>query len=356
MNPNNLIATKNTDTSYAGIGDIINYTIELTNSGTVPNVNIILTDLVPQGANYINNTVLINNSNAGNVNPALGVSLPNMAVSDIVTITFQAQVVNVPTDNPMQNVGQIDYQYTNGVTLVAASIDTNTVDTYVNAPVIQIRKQAPSIASVGSSLTFSITVENIGTATARNLTFLDTIPLGTTFVPNSMILNGSPVAGSPEPPTGYNSGDLPNGYYNLINFDVDVVSIPPNGVITNVFDATYDYNIDPVTIRDGTGRASSNQTTSSFQIANLSGITKSVDKAFASCGDTLTYTITIPNSGQLTATNVVVSDTLASSLLFISNSVVVNGVTVPNPPSNISVGTIVPGGIATVTFKAIVSC
>ncbi len=88
---------------------------------------------------------------------------------------------------------------------------------------------------------------------------------------------------------------------------------PSDGTVTVVADGD---GVDPVTVT----------ITNQFDVGQLS-IAKRVDTAAAKVGDTLVYTITVANTGQIDATDVVVTDTLPTGLT----------VTATNPPADASV-------------------
>ena len=98
-----------------------------------------------------------------------------------------------------------------------------------------------AIATIGSRLTYTIVVQNTGTLPAQNVTFTDPIPAGTTFVPNSVTVNGTPTAGDPS--TGIPINNIPAGGSVTITFQVDVTSIPTPPVASNV--ATFGYTFQP---------------------------------------------------------------------------------------------------------------
>lgn len=84
---------------------------------------------------------------------------------------------------------------------------------------------------------------------------------------------------------------------------------------------------------------------------------KTVDKAVAVVGDTLTYTIKLDNStGTADATNVIFTDAVPAGTTFVAGSVTVDGVASAGAPgAGINVGTVVAGGSKTVVFKVTVA-
>ncbi|PFR33676.1 hypothetical protein COK29_34020, partial [Bacillus cereus] len=79
---------------------------------------------------------------------------------------------------------------------------------------------------------------------------------------------------------------------------------------------------------------------------------KSVNRTVAGVGDTLTYTITVPNTGTGSAENVVLRDSIPNGTTFVAGSVTVGGVTQPNanPANGINLGTIPNNTQRIVTF------
>ncbi|MGL6106929.1 DUF11 domain-containing protein, partial [Romboutsia sp.] len=96
------------------------------------------------------------------------------------------------------------------------------------------------------------------------------------------------------------------------------------------------------------------------QISNRdNGLAKSTDKPYASVGETMTYTIVLKNTGNTAADNIVFIDTIPTGLGFVTNSVMLNGATIPgiSPelPGGVTLATLLPGNVATISFKTTVN-
>lgn len=353
-NPN-LTTVKNVDLNYAAVGSTLNYTIVLKNNGDAIANNIIVTDLIPQGANFVLNSVILDGVTKTGVDPALGIDVGTIPIGSTSTITLKALVVTVPWSADLVNFSQTDYQFDDLTTIVNISIDSNSVITTINSPIMNLSKSSNTtiITGPGQVITYVLTLRNTGTTTGTNVTFIDTIPTGTTFVANSIQVLGNTIPGTIAPPSGLNIGALPNGFFTTLSFKVTVVSIPSSNSISNFCDVTYGYTVDPITPINATGRGTSNllEIFTSNLRANLVGITKWANKKFATINDLITYVITIPNSGNTTAINVVIVDTVPSGTSYVAGSLFVNGSASGDLPSAINIGTIGPGSLSTLEFK-----
>ncbi|MBN1040462.1 M6 family metalloprotease domain-containing protein [Clostridium botulinum] len=168
-----------------------------------------------------------------------------------------------------------------------------------------------------------------------------------------------------------NSAGPPNGIYVFRPGGTTLVNGSPTNAYlslesgrTAIGDSSY-----PIFYQDGTSSGivisniSSAGETISFGItltsarANLT-LTKSVNKSYATIGDTLIYTIVIKNTGDTTAINVNLIDTIPSGTTFVSGVYQYNDMTtdILNPVSpGIILGDISVGATSTVILNVIVN-
>ena len=259
--PTNADEDSSTDVS---VGDTLTYTITATNSGTAVLTNVVINDAMLSPSN----------NSCASVAPGATCLLVGTYV---VTATDVAagSIINTAISDTDQT-GPLD--------------DTETVS--IPQPSHAIDKPAPGNAdedgsgdvSAGDTLTYIVTATNTGTATLTNLVVTD--PLLTPTAASCATVAPSAVC-------------VLTGTYTVTAADVLA------GVI------------------DNTASSDSDQTTSldDSQTVVLLQPELSIDKsapvnadedssADVSAGDTLTYTISVTNSGAATLTNVIVSDPL----------------------------------------------
>lgn len=349
---------KTVSETYGTIGDVLTYTLQFQNQTNNTITNVVLVDTTPNGTTFVPNSVSIDFVNQpGYVTDPPGVIIPDVGSLAIVTITYNVTVNTIPNPDPIPNQALLNYT---DVT-IPSNVFSNIVKTQINTAVVNSNKIVNNVFSdIGQTLTYTVTFKNTGNATAFNVVFTDTIPIGTTFVNGSLTQDGTVISSSSNPPGTILPNNISPGKTSTLTFKVTVSTIPSPNPILNSANAIFSYTIDNATVPNviGSGFTNTNIVSTQVNNANLGGITKSVDKAFATCGDVLNYTIVIPNTGNITAFNVIIKDTLPNGTVFIANSVTVNGVNQAgaNPLTGVTIPTIRSSTIATLTFQAKVQC
>ncbi|MBI4786984.1 MAG: DUF11 domain-containing protein [Chloroflexi bacterium] len=238
--------------------------------------------------------------------------------------------------------------------------DSNSVFCVTAPANVVLDKQVSSLlAQAGSTLTYSIKFANAGTTNATNSLITDTLPSGTTFV--SANLNGSPatpvaIAGQQYRfavnSTGQASGVIAGGGSGVLTITV-AVNQPLDPAISSLTNLVTLTTNETVPLNDSITTAVLRPNTT---------ISKAASKTLLIPGDVVTYTLTVLNSGVITATNVTVNDPLPVTgyFTYVANSTTLNGTPVsPDPLSgnalNLNIGSLAPAAAASVTFRMVVS-
>lgn len=338
---------KSASSTTVAVGNTFTYFFELSNSGNYP-ANIVLTDTIAPGSSFVANSVIVGGTPTPNVDPTTGIPLGNLQPGSTITVSFVALANSLPPSQQYANLATAAYAYNlaDG-RQIAVSVTSNALVVNVSAPQITVTKMAsPASAVTGDTVSFTSTVTNVGLAAANNVVVSDPIPLGSAFVPGSVLVNGVPQP-SAFPPTGIPIGTLAPGASATVTFEV-TITMPPLPIINN-------QSITSFTSGVFSGTSSSNVTQTPITQPVISVI-KAANTVNAVVGDTITYTLTISNSGNLAA-NAFLSDNVPAGTSFVPNSVIVGGISVPgaDPAVGFSVGSIADGASVVVTFSVVVN-
>ena len=262
-------------------------------------------------------------------------------------------MTSLPTENPIVNFSSTSYQLVSPPD-TETSI-SNPISTQIKEAILSMTKnESASFADIGQTAFYTTSISNIGNTDATNIVFTDVLPSGLTFVPNTLTVDGV-LQPNANPNTGVLLAALPpNEIYSIV-FQVTVNNIPLSNPAPNTASTTYEFTVDPVN-PPVSSSATSNTTLLQINNANIIS-TKTTDLAFADVSNTITFTLNLPNTGNVAATDVTVIDILDSNLSFVPNSFTVNGQTIPNADlsTGVNIGSINGGNAAIVTFQATVT-
>ena len=282
-----LTLDKSADAStYDAVGDVINYTYELTNTGNVAlDAPYTVDDDVIDGA-------------GGSVDcPATPASL---AHGESVTCTASYTVTQDDLD-----AGQVHNTAMGHASFGGDPVDSNTDDVVVTAdrqPALSLDKSSvdESFDAAGQTLTYSYELTNTGNVT-----------LSAPYTVDDDVVDGA--GGSvdcPETPATLAPGDpaiVCTATYDATQADLDagLVLNTAQGHATNG-NGTVDSNTDSVEIPGD-------------QQPSLE-VVKAVDVESAKYGDTLTYSLTVRNTGNVTLHGVVVTDEVPAKTTYVAGS------------------------------------
>ncbi|MEV7832129.1 hypothetical protein AB0P12_16180 [Streptomyces subrutilus] len=212
------------------------------------------------------------------------------------------------------------------------------------APLVVLTKTAAPTGplEVGDVITYRIRAANEGGGAAEALTLTDAIPAGTTYLPGSLRIIDGPQTGPktdrPGDDQAYfdaqgdkvvfhlgdgasadrggslaNTADLPGG--TTVEYRVTIDRAAGGRRITNRATATYENRLGPT---PEALTATSDETSTEVRPAADLAVVKAADATTVTVGQTVTYRITVHNSGPNRATGVTVGDPLPDGLVFLS--------------------------------------
>ena len=256
----NITGKKEVNTSEAKVGDTLTYTITLTNSGNATGT-VTVTDEIPAGTTLVEKSIT---NNGVESNGTITWTDVEVKAGDTVEVSFKV-TINSDTKTSVTNKAVID-----------GNKPTEEVETKV-ANITGAKSVDKSTAKVGDTLTYTITLTNSGNADGK-VTVTDEIPTGTTLVADSITANGS---------------------YNEENKTITWTDVKVEAGKTAEVSFKVTINSDTKTSVTNKAVIDGNKPTEEVEtkVANITGA-KSVDKSTAKVGDTLTYTITLTNSGN----------------------------------------------------------
>ena len=264
-----IIPNKTADIENPNFGDEVTYTVNITNVGKSNAVNVAVRDVLGEGLELIS-------ADGGVYNPITR------------TITWTVNLNSGETKS-FKVVAKV-IGYGNVTNSLVVGNKTSAVD--VNVPEIIPSKDANNKApNFGDSIDYTITVNNIGKADAKNVVVVDHLVKGLKYISSSH-----------------------NGVYDAATHTV-------TWVIDIAADSSFDLTVTAAANEYGvlTNIVSVGDKSASVDV-NVPEIIpdKTADIENPNFGDNVTYTVTVTNGGNADAKAVVVHDVLGKGLKFVS--------------------------------------
>lgn len=377
-------------------GEMLRYTLTIKNIGNENAVQVTLRDSIPANTTYVANSTTLNG--VAVADPSTGVSPleagmlinapedatpgamradTDTAANNVATVTFDVRVDEDVMDGLIiENQGFVSGSGQGSGTRPeqpSDDPDTDLVDdptqTVVgNLPLLYALKTVAIAEDYGTSgivdpgdvLQYTIVISNSSAVDATGAQFLDNLPNNTTYVANSLTLNGSsagtdggvwPLSSGVTVQSSNNPGDgiISAGESATITFLVSVNTGTATGtVISNQGSVVSSELAAELTDSDGVPDNGDQATVIVVGEGQLLTITKQVSVVgggAAEAGGQLEYTIRVTNVGSIAALQVQVTDDLnpplGNQISYVADTCTLDGV---------AVASAVSGGVLTVTY------
>jgi uncharacterized repeat protein (TIGR01451 family) len=342
-----LSLNKTVDHATPVVGSNVTFTVTVANAGPSAASGVVVTDLLPAGYSYVSATP----SQGGYVSGTGLWTVGGLTNGGSASLSI---VAKVNATGPYANTAEVtaadqpDSDSTPN-NHNPAEDDQKTV-TPVPTPLIDLslNKTASNMApAAGSSLTFTVSVNNAGPSTATGVVVKDLLLAGYSFV------SATPSQGAYVSGTGlWSVGSLANGATATLSINVTVNAA---GSYSNTAEVTAADQPDVDSTPNNHLDSEDDQKTITPTTAPLIDLSlnKTVDNATPNVGSNVTFTVTVNNAGPSNATGVVVTDALPAGYSFVSASSSQGGYS--NATGLWSVGGIANGASASLSIVATVN-
>ncbi len=297
-----LVLTKTADPTSMSAPGVVNYTFTVENTGNVTLTSIQITDLLPR--------LTIS-----------GGPISSLSPGDTDSTTFTATLI--VSQGHIDSGDSIDNTATATSAQGATDNDTATVDIVQN-PDLTILKSSvfndesgDGSAQVGETISYSFVVTNTGNVTLTGITVNDP----------EVPVDGGPITLAP----GFVDTTSFTAEYVITQNDIDI------GVFGNCATATGTppgEEVDDITSNESC--TTTELPDSALELVKTGTFEDENGDGFAQLGETITYTFTVTNAGNVPLTNVTVTDTIG-------------GVTITGGP----IPSLAPGAVDTTTFTGL---
>ena len=352
-----LSIAKTVDNTKPFEGDTVHYTVSVKDLGPATSTGVVASDTLPSGLTFVLAT-----SSVGNYSTTTGLwTIGDLATSSVATLDVFATVNSSTANTSITNWATVsesasstDLYPANNIassTIAVQATSTPITPTSIinNADLSIVKTVDNTTPSEGDIVHYTIKVGDLGPSTSTGVVASDTLPSGLTFVSAT-----SSVGNFATSTNAWTIGNLNASSTVTLTIAAKVNAGTASTTITNT-----------ATVSESASSTDSNLSNNSSSVsiavqpnpvvpakADIA-ITKSVDTTSTNEGATVHYTIKVNDLGPATSTGVVASDTLPSTLKFISSNASTG--TYASSTGMWTIGTLATSSTATLTITASVN-
>ncbi|MCR8842912.1 hypothetical protein NQ117_04405 [Paenibacillus sp. SC116] len=329
-----LIVRKSASASIIQVGSEVGYTITVTNILAHALYNLFVIDLLPSGLQWIPGSVTINGlPDPNRYDLSAGIRIGSLEAGSTITVVFKAKLISYQVNRTLANQASVRYVAEQIQGTVSSNIVTITAEPGPPIPppppIDPDRKKKLSIyldphsipqhVFVGDVLSLQYVIENISDDDLFNVLVKLNMNSSGAFIVGSLTVNGIVLDGNPF--TGFVIQQLKKGERIIVRFQIRIIPLSDGSNLVIGGDISYDYRwVDEAIISGQVAIIPA-----SIQLYDPSlVVAKSASTKSATVGDSISYTLTIQNTGNRTL-SLNVTDQLPSNLMLVPDTLTVDG-------------------------------
>ncbi|MGL4345840.1 MAG: hypothetical protein ACRCTE_11630, partial [Cellulosilyticaceae bacterium] len=284
--------------------DILTYSLTVKNTGSVTLTHILMSNLLPFGCYFIPASVITNGLHTPTTDIGITVPMDSLQPGEETTLSFQCTASTTLTQIDAKCSASYTYETSNASDRHTYDKSSETVITTVHNPSLTVDFDGDHTnVLVGDVITFTIKLTNTGTLSLKNIRLYPRLT-SLLIYQNDLHVNEQPVYTSFI--SGYSLDLLAPHTEVILCFTAKTADVSTTTTLESLLKVDYDYQLGQIT------QSRSIKSPNHLLKVHLPKleITKTPNKSSVSLGELFTYTFTISNHSDLSATQVILQDTL----------------------------------------------
>jgi uncharacterized repeat protein (TIGR01451 family) len=336
-------------------GDEILYTIYLTNSLTMAQMGVVITDLIPNGLTYVPGSASVSQGSISGPNP-LVVDVGTLAAGQVITLTFHATVDAGAVGQEIENFAQANSDQQNPPLEIGPVVPPGggTVESIAEA--LDLAKTTEDLNGAplypGDEVLYTIYLTNSLSIEQTGVVITDAIPSGTTYVPDSALSSQGTISG-PDPLV-LHIDTLAARQVVTFTFRVMVNADAMGQTIENYAQADSDQQDPPLKVGpiEPPGGGTVGLNSGALEFVKTA---QDLDGPPIFPGDEILYTLVVTNLLAIEQTGVVITDAIPYGAVYIPGLALSSQGIISGPdPLVAHIGTLAAGQAVTFTFHVTV--
>lgn len=331
-------------------GNNITYTQVVTNAGPSTATTVSLTETLPANTTAV---TLTGPTGWTCTVATLTCTDPSLAPATPATITYTVKVTaGTAAGTTINESASVTSSITDPNTSNNTATASDVVALATQADLVSTNTATPTSVAAGSNVTYTQTEENLGTAVATGTTFTEVTPPNTTFqsiTPQAGWTCTTPAVGGTGTITCTDGTNLAVNATASFTVVLQVISTTASG--TNITD-TVTANATNIVPNLTSNSASATVVVANANSADMA-IVKTATPNPVTEGTPLLYSLAITNNGPATATDVTITDTLPSTVTYLSSTATQGSCSEAGGTVTCLLGTMLDAGTATVSILTI---